>query len=863
MGQAKLPNDVLKAVRGPLILTHIGMAAEQLARAFWPVWSVLAVVLGALMLGVQDHLSVLVLWIIGAVALLAVSASFVWGLRAFRWPSRFDAMARLDATMKGRPIQTVLDKQAIGADDPASLAVWQAHQARMRARLSEARTAQPDLRVSRADPFALRYVALLTLCVGLLFGSLLKVGSVTAMGGTGLSSASGPTWEGWVEPPGYTRLPSLYLNDITTPELNVAQGSRITLRMYGQEGALTVVESVSGNPISDENGATATAQEFTVKKSGRLAIDGEGGRIWEVAMAVDAVPSVQLDGEIDVTFEGESTIPFSAVDDYGVVEGSARIVLALDQVERRYLLSTEPEARPAIERLLPLPIAGNRADFTESMVENFSQHPWANLPVSLELSVEDAQGQTGLSEPTVITLPGRRFFEPMAAALIEQRRALLWSRQNANDVALILRAISYRPDGIFRSEDVADRMTDIIDQLEEYASLDMTVPQQDELAQDLWDLAEELEEGDLADALERLQRAQDRLNEAMKNGASDAEIAELMQELRDATDEYMRQLAQQSQREQEQTGESQGMDQNSMQMSQNDLQRMMDRIQELMEEGRMAEAQEALEQLREMLENMEVTQGQGGDGPQSPGEQAMEGLAETLRDQQELSDESFRDLQEQFNPGGRPGQQPPQGQQPGEQQGEQQGQQPGEGQQGGQGDEQSQQGQPNGQSTEQSLAQRQRALRDEVNRQRSNLPGSGTEAGERARESLGRAEDAMEGAEQALRDGDLAEAIGRQSEAMEALREGMRDLGEAMAQQQSEGQGEQGTAQGGDPNSQRDPLGRNAGTDGQVGTEESLLQGEDVYRRARELLDEIRRRSGEGERPDVELEYLERLLDRF
>jgi hypothetical protein len=48
-----------------------------------------------------------------------------------------------------------------------------------------------------------------------------------------------------------------------------------------------------------------------------------------------------------------------------------------------------------------------------------------------------------------------------------------------------------------------------------------------------------------------------------------------------------------------------------------------------------------------------------------------------------------------------------------------------------------------------------------------------------------------------------------------------------------------------------------------VGTQDSLLQGEDVYRRARELLDEIRRRAGEGERPDVELDYLERLLDRF
>ena len=98
---------------------------------------------------------------------------------------------------------------------------------------------------------------------------------------------------------------------------------------------------------------------------------------------------------------------------------------------------------------------------------------------------------------------------------------------------------------------------------------------------------------------------------------------------------------------------------------------------------------------------------------------------------------------------------------------------------------------------------------------------------------------------------------------MEALREGMRDLGEAMAEQAQQNQGQQGTAQGSNPGQQRDPLGRNPGSNGQVGTDDGLLQGEDVYRRARELLDEIRRRSGDGERPDVELEYLERLLDRF
>ena len=58
-------------------------------------------------------------------------------------------------------------------------------------------------------------------------------------------------------------------------------------------------------------------------------------------------------------------------------------------------------------------------------------------------------------------------------------------------------------------------------------------------------------------------------------------------------------------------------------------------------------------------------------------------------------------------------------------------------------------------------------------------------------------------------------------------------------------------------------MGRRPGTSGLSETGDSMLNGDDVYRRARDLLDEIRRRSGQGERSDIEREYLERLLDRF
>ena len=96
------------------------------------------------------------------------------------------------------------------------------------------------------------------------------------------------------------------------------------------------------------------------------------------------------------------------------------------------------------------------------------------------------------------------------------------------------------------------------------------------------------------------------------------------------------------------------------------------------------------------------------------------------------------------------------------------------------------------------------------------------------------------------------------------LREGMRALGEAMEQEQRAGQPGQGTAEGGDQRGEgRDPLGREQGGSGANSSDAPLAQGPDDQGRARRLLDEIRRRSGEAERPEVERDYLNRLLDRF
>lgn len=870
------PNDLRKGMarlRWPVRLTWVGMLAEALVQSLWPLMTVVLLVLAALMLGLQDSVLIEVVWSCAVFAAVAALGALVYALRRFRIPSRGAAMERLDASLPGRPIQAMMDDAAIGAEDDAAMAVWRAHKARMAERAAAAKPVPADLRVSRRDPYALRFVAVLAFAMALLFGSIWRVGSVAGMAPGAGDLASGPVWEGWAEPPRYTGRPTLYLNDQMVETLDLPQGTLITLRFYGEVGALTLAETVSGR-TADLPAASDPAQDFAVMQPGTISVEGPGGQSWSVTVRPDAPPEVEIIGEADVAALGEMRLPFAAKDDYGVEAGEARIVLDLVAVDRRFGLTVDPEPRDGIVVPLPTPIAGNRAEFEENMIEDFSKHPWANLPVKLSLNVLDAAEQSGETVPVDMILPGRRFFNPAAAAMIEMRRDLLWSKTNAPRMAQVMRAIAYRPEETLRSETTALRVRRLIERLEIRARYGLDDEVQEDIAEDLWGLAIELEEGVLADALERLRRAQERLQEAMKNGASDEEIAELMDELRRATEEYLRQLQRQQAQEGQENQQQQGQQGESMQMTQDDLQRMMDRIQELMEQGRMAEAAEALQQLQEMMENMRVTQGQQGQGGDSPGEQAMEGLAETLREQQGLSDQAFRDLQEQFNPNAQAGEnQGNEGRDGGQGRGQRHDGQSGQGQ--GQGQQQSQNGQgnepipeggeqgPGYGKGEEGLAERQQALRDELRRQQGRLPGEGTPEGDAARDALDRAGRAMDEAERNLRNRELAEAIDNQAQAMEALREGMRSLGEALAQEQRNQQPGQGDAESDRRADARDPLGRSQNGDGTETGEGPLALGPGGMGRARELLDEIRRRSAETERPEVERDYLNRLLDRF
>lgn len=859
----------LKSLVWPMRLTLLGLWAERLARAFWPLWSLLLAVLAAAAFGLHDLGPLAWAQIGGAVVAVLGLGLLVLGLRRFRRPLPLDAMVRLDSAMPGRPIAALLDAQAIGRDDPASLAVWQAHRARMAARAAQAQPVAPDLRLSTRDPYALRYVALTAFVMALLFGSFWRVASVTGLApGAALAMPGGPSWEAWAQPPPHTGKPSLYLNDITAEVLELPVGTRVQIRLYGLEGGLSVVQSVAdlpppavtpavtpagtppvtpavtpggagASPAAAAPDAMAGVHDLTVARSGTLAIAGTGGREWEIAAIPDGLPTITVAGEMGREADGRFRQGFSATDDYGVVAGRVTITLDLAQVDRRHGLVADPETVAPVVLDLPMPLSGERTEIRETLIDDLSRHVFANLPVTMVFAAVDAVGQEGTSLPHAVTLPGKRFFDPLAAALIEMRRDILWNRVTAPRAVEILKAVAHAPEGFIRHDRAFLRLRVLTRALDAKAA-SLSLEERDAIAEQLWTIALMVEEGNLRSALERLQRAQDRLQEAIENGASPEEIDQLMREMQQALDEYMRELAEEAQRN---PGDSQQQSQMQGQMMSGDqLQQMLDELQRLMEEGRTAEAAELMEQLRQLMENMQVVEGEGGPGHGGPGQPGMRELGEALRDQQELSDDAFRELQGVPRPGEEEGQGG-------------QGQPPGEGR--------GQEGEEEGQGGAGTLTDRQRDLRERLDElQRGDLPGDGTEQGEEGRRNLGEAERAMEEAEEALRRGDLDGALDRQAEAMEAMRDGLQDFGEALAEEQREERGETGQEFGSADPSGRDPLGRAPGETARIGSDDNMVQN-DPDLRAQELLDEIRRRSGELERSAEELDYLRRLLQLF
>ncbi len=771
---------------------------EQVWPALWPAVGVAGAFLALALFDLPPRLpGLLHLSLIVATALLVVG-SVLRNVRRLRLPDRAAAQRRLekDSGLAHRPLATLEDRIVAGAGDPGSAALWEIHRARMAAAARRLRVGMPKASLVDSDPFALRVALALVLFLGFIdagadWGDRLGRALNPAFSLTGGGATT--SLDIWLTPPDYTGLPPQFL-PATTPAVPIAApiGSSVLAQVHGggRPPRLIVDDTSADFTRVDDSNFKGTA---TITAGSRLAVKQGWHTLgqWPISVVPDQPPSIAFAKPPQATDHQALRVEYKASDDYGV-EGARAIIRRLGDSSGETLV-------------VDLPLPGlHQKEVEDSSFHDLTAHPWAGLPVSIELEAKDALGQTGTSDKVEMSLPARVFHHPVARAIIDQRRELTLHPEDHDAVSEILSDLSTKP-GFFGDDIVVFLGLRTAQARLAYDRTPEAIPAVQQL---LWETALRIEDGRAAQGQADLRQAMKNLEDALARNAPDAEIAQLMQEVKEAMNRYLRALAENMQRQGQQP--QQPLDPSHL-LSPQDLQNMLDRARDLARTGDRDKARDMLAQLQELLENLHAAgtmQGSGGQG------QSMQAMQKLMDRQQQLLDHSFRQSRQGAAPGG---------DQPGADAGDQ----------------------------------------DSLRKQLEDLAGHLGDQGNDIPEALSRAERAMREATDALKSGQPGQAIDPQSTALDALQQAAR----AMAQQMLGRAGD-----GSDGQNDHDPFGRRADSDPDANNGSADNNGgmrfgkagrDYTLEKAREILDELRRRAGERTRPDVERDYIDRLLDRL
>lgn len=812
------------------------LTAERALDAFAPAVALPLLFVAVSLLGWWAHLP----WWTHGVALVLVLGAWGWtlerGRRRFRAPTAGDVDRRLEraAGLHHRPIASLDDRPA-GASDGAATRLWAAHQARQRAALGRLRFVGLAPVLTRRDPWALRVAVVLVLGLAVIDagpnwrGRLLDAVTPTPAG----AAVDAPTRvDLWVTPPAYTDQPpvvrSYTLPMAAAPEpVVVPERSELVVQLHDPAVDTPPAPRFALADLDAERlGAGSVEARLELTDSGALAIPGAGEaprlRV-DVEVMPDNAPNVAFDGRPEATHRKALHTRYTAEDDFGLAE----IALELTLIGRAG--STERVGLRELGRPETALEDGSYVDLTP--------HPFAGQEVRARLVATDVVDQEGTSAALTFVLPERQFTNPLARAIIALRKQLVAQPGEREAVASKLNILAQSPrlDGVEVAIPLTLRAASTRLVLNEAGTADRSVVDL------LWEVALYVEDGQMAVAERDLRELQEALREALERGADAEELERLMDELEQAMNEFLDAMQRQAMEQMRnmdprQLERMQPMDPNARSVERRDLQEMLDQMREAMQSGAREQAEQMLSQLQRMMENLQSAMQM----PQmSPMQQDMGALQQLIQRQQELMDRSFDAQRRQQGQQGRQGQQGEQGQS-------------------------GRQGQPgqSGQAGAQGLGQQQEALRRALGELMRQLG----ERGQDIPRALGQSELQMRDAEQALNQGRPGRATGPQGEALDLLQQGAGQLMERMQQQMmGQGSGRPGDRRGMGPplRETRDPLGRPQRNDGGASPYGVEVPDQPDLGTAREVLRELQRRSGDSDRPALELDYLDRLLERF
>ncbi|MEA2875648.1 MAG: hypothetical protein QOF14_844, partial [Hyphomicrobiales bacterium] len=400
---------------------------------------------------------------IAGLAVFALAILFVlWREARLRWPSRAEALARLDhdSGILHRPASALEDTLANRSSDPATQALWAVHRRRLEAEIAGLKVAAPSPRVPQRDHYALRAAALVLVVASAIVAGPERYARVAAAFDWRLPSAAAPAVriDAWIDPPAYTGKPPLMLQIGRATDsqghaagLSAPVGSTVVIRAsepgavaIETQGALAPAEKA---PEAKPTGAAARQvpgeTRLTLKGDSHLILRQSGSvlGVFDIQAIPDRPPTIELKEQPKPNVRGTLSLAYKIDDDYGVIGAEARFdnpILRDKPVTGRHLVDP-----PHVGLALPSGPGGlGDATTTADLAEN----PWAGARVTMTLHARDEGNNEGVSDPIEILLPQRPFVKPLARALVEQRRNLVLAPDARARVENSLEALIIAPD---------------------------------------------------------------------------------------------------------------------------------------------------------------------------------------------------------------------------------------------------------------------------------------------------------------------------------------------------------------------------------------------------------------------------------
>ena len=529
-----------------------------------------------------------------------------------------------------------------------------------------------NVSLSRQDPSALRFIAILIFISGLMM--------------------SGPTWKDkilsglvpiipesiiaqghatnlWITPPEYTQMGQIHVvgSNLENP-LSIPEGSTIKIRIHSIMGEsfppwlhngdektqMTYLnEGLYGIETTINQGNTLSIKQAFIPRAN-----------WQYDYITDTPPEIALDipepEEIETTDTTETetvtTEPFEILenaqikfplkvkDDYGVKE--LKMTLNIDPV-----VEERPLGKPASE--IRLIMSQPNIGFKIAPIYDMTWHTWAGLPVTFVYEAIDHKGQTATLDEIKLTLPERTFEHPVAKSLIKMRKKLAWEYDSSfaeisYNLETLLDAPDYLQDNpvIYLSiKTAASRL-----RYNNHAEQSKRLETAEAVINLLWYTALAIEEGNLSLALRELRDAQRALENAMRDPkSSEEEIAALMDELREKMANYFTEMQREVQKRLENGEELPTFSSEDFgdMISPDALANIMEQIEQALRDGDQAKAEELMSQLQRMMEMLDPNMTAQLPPDMQMMQEGVNELQELIERQEALRDQTAKQAEKQ------------------------------------------------------------------------------------------------------------------------------------------------------------------------------------------------------------------------